>query len=168
MKSKIRTHFPFHCSIERSFEHGLILNWFFKTNEGSLARIMKNVKVHRSIEEYTEDLSNSLHAEIKFENLSRAFFFYFLVLGGISIGYTITWYHPQTKRHVRIISQNVQLGAIEHSERIKLRIARFSVVHWLKERGSLIGPIVRNSTCSALPEADQDDPTTNLHRSSSL
>ena len=60
---------------------------------------MKNVKVYRSLEEYTEDLSNSLHAEIKFENLTRAFFFFFLILGCVSVWYTFTWNLPRTNRY---------------------------------------------------------------------
>lgn len=77
---------------------------------------MKNVKVYRSLEEYTEDLSNSLHAEIKFENLTRAFFFFFLILGCISAWYTITWNLPRRKRRPKRSVRREHPGKVHYVE----------------------------------------------------
>ena len=169
MKTRFECKFKtFSCSIERSFEGGLVYNWFLKTNEASLSQIMKNVKVYRSLEEYADNLTfNTLHMNIRLENLSRAFALFFFILVCISIGFAVAWYLPETRKRLKIFRLNARSLAIEQLERIRMRIARFSVVLWLR-CSFLVAKPRSNSASGMSPEAGQCGPITNDQRSSSI
>ena len=85
-------------------------------NQASLSLIVKNVRLYRSLEEYTDDLSYStFHANIELENLEMAFEFFFLVLGCILIVFVIGQHLPKGKRLLKMAH-------------LKMRFVRFFVI----------------------------------------
>ena len=134
-----KTNYPF-CfvsaySIERSFEADLVSNWFYKTNRAMISLIERNIKLYRSLEEYTDDLSlQALRSDrsVKLENLSRAFVFYVIVLALLLIWFITEWYLPKAKKFLDIVYFKIRLAAIKQFEKMRKKISRFSLKHLLQ------------------------------------
>ena len=116
------------CSIERSFESGLVMNCFYKSNRGLISLLEKNIKLYRSPEEFTDDLS--LHArqsEVRFENLVRAFSSYFAILACAWIGFLVHWSMLTIRRLLKMVHLKMRFFRfilIEQSRAIKRRFSR--------------------------------------------
>ena len=106
LKSNNNQFCPFY-SIERSFEGGLVLNWVEKTNEKMSSQVENKMKLYRSLQEYTDDLSYD--SEVKLENLSRAFYVFFLVLGWISMVFAAVWCLFGSRMIIVIVQMQVSL-----------------------------------------------------------
>lgn len=100
-----------------------------------ISLIERNIKLYRSLEEYTDDLSlQALRSDrsVKLENLSRAFVFYVIVLALLLIWFITEWYLPKAKKFLDIVYFKIRLAAIKQFEKMRKKISRFSLKHLLQ------------------------------------
>ena len=89
-----------------------------------ISLLQKNIRLYRSLEEYTDDLSSSaLHSDVKLENLSRAFAFLFLSLGGLFAVFIIAWLWPTARRLFGMAYLKIRLIVREKSMAIKRKFS---------------------------------------------
>ena len=83
------------------------------------------IRLYRSTEEYTDDLStNTMRYDVKLENLFRAFAGFFLVLAWISVGFVISRSLPKVKWILKILHLRFIFFVIERLLVIKMNFSR--------------------------------------------
>ena len=112
-------------SVERSFETGLVANWYYKINGAAFSMTQKRIKMYRSLKQFLDDFSSNIkHTDIKFENLSRAFDSFFVILGSVLIVFATIRCLPEVRKRFRIMRLKVWFFLVERSERIKMSVYR--------------------------------------------
>ena len=90
-----------------------------------ISLIETDIKLYRSLEEYTDDLSShAQQSEVRFENLSRAFVSFDIILLSVLTMFATAWLLPTLKRTLQIVQLEIRFIAIKTFKQIKIGFSR--------------------------------------------